>query len=101
MLPRGNNKNCIKVSIDSRDDNEDIMSKMEHARLQHNNRDNWKAPRQEEEKMDIEEPVENKKPSLLIGRKAESIVELRPNNPPLERKFPAVGRDHRAMKMGS
>lgn len=32
MLPRANNKNCIKVNIDNNDDEEDILIKMEEAR---------------------------------------------------------------------
>lgn len=32
MLPRANNKNCIKVNIDNNDDEDDILLKMEEAR---------------------------------------------------------------------
>ena len=103
MQPRANNKNCIKVSIDSHDDNEDIMNKMEQARLVQQNA-NFGKNRYEEEKMDIEEPVENKKPILLtlVGRKSESVAsDMQRMNQPSDRKFPTVGRDCRPIKVGS
>ena len=35
MLPRANNKNCVKINIERGDDDEDIMNKMEMARAMH------------------------------------------------------------------
>lgn len=32
MLPRANNKNCIKVNIENNDDEDDILLKVEEAR---------------------------------------------------------------------
>jgi hypothetical protein len=48
MLPRANNKQCIKVNIDNNDDEEDILLKVEEARQ--NNPQKFKY----EEKMEIE-----------------------------------------------
>lgn len=35
MLPRANNKNCVKINIERGDDDEGIMNKMEMARAMH------------------------------------------------------------------
>lgn len=57
MLPRANNKNCIKVNIEYNDDEDDILLKVEEARnnMQGQSTQNIKINR-EEEPMDIEEP---------------------------------------------
>jgi hypothetical protein len=72
MLPRANNKNCIKINIETTDDNDDIMNKMEQARMM---QQNGGRNRYEEDKMEIEEPYENKRPAMLMqaGRKTENI----------------------------
>jgi hypothetical protein len=73
MLPRANNKNCIKVNIENNDDEEDILLKVEEARNQGTQgiKNNYDF----EEKMDIEEPVENKK--IFLGnsaRKSDNMI---------------------------
>ena len=50
MLPRGNNKNTVKVNIERGDDQEDIMMKMGIARQMHENQQPFQKV---EEKMDI------------------------------------------------
>ena len=50
MLPRGNNKNTVKVNIERGDDQEDIMMKMGIARQMHENQQPFQKV---EEKMEI------------------------------------------------
>lgn len=71
MLPRANNKNCVKVSIENDDDEDDLMMKVEEARncgtqVIRNNYD--------EEKMEIEEPYDNKKPFPSNARRTENLT---------------------------
>ena len=37
MLPRANNKNCLKINIDKGDDDQDIINKMDMARALYEN----------------------------------------------------------------
>lgn len=70
MLPRANNRNCVKVNIDREDDEEDIMMKMNMARgIQENN----EIHQHYEEKMEIEEPVRNNFNGHL-GRKTDNPI---------------------------
>ena len=62
MLPRGNNRNCVKVNINREDDEEDIMMKMDMARAINENQQISQFSRPFEEKMEIEEP----KPSNIF-----------------------------------
>ena len=69
MLPRANNKNCIKVNIDKGDDQEDIRNKLNIAKSIQEQEQGYSRPF--EDKMDIEEPkpVSNSQP--IYGRRTE------------------------------
>ena len=73
MLPRANNKKCVKVNIERDDDQEDIMNKMDAARQMQNNQNQQPYLKPYEEKMDIEEPKPNLFRQPQYGRKTDII----------------------------
>ena len=78
MLPRGNNKNVLKVNISKEDDQEDINAKMQLARQKS------KAETSRPEAMEAEEPVQSlRKPATQTsGKRIETVREKKLNHKP-------------------
>lgn len=99
MLPRANNKNCIKVNIENNDDEDDILLKVEEARHTQGQSTQHIKINHEEEPMDIEEPYEPKKVFLgNAGRKTDNLTnEMKLFN--MAEKRAQANKDSRANKV--